>query len=179
MTVKNIIALLIVLVTAPLSLAGKTMPNLPEPAATSYVFIQSATTSTIKIINKDKALYQLTMHGVNPYLHYMSDRPKRIAGLIATNKFFQAWKTQAKNSFTTDAPNVSLEGMELHGIMQKKPVVVTLVLTNPHYDPKKNTVTYDATALGDNSVLSSQKTIKLNHTVLFLDSGWCPSCCCG
>ncbi len=144
----------------------------------SYFYVQASESATLQPVANKTGVYTLTLKKVQPYIHYMSDRPNRMTGLMSTDKFYNAWY-KGHNSFAKDAPNVSLSGMKLHGVYNQKLVTFVIALTNPTYNPKKEEITYEAKALGNEGDFIPNKPVTLQHVVLFLDSGWCPSCCCG
>jgi hypothetical protein len=168
----------VVLVTLSLMstmvLANNTVPSTEKA---SYVFIQNSASAVLNPVNNKPGTYTLTMKNVQPYINYFSERPNRMTGVMPTDKFFQAWQ-KGQDSFAKDAPNVSVSGIKLHGIYQQKVMNYVLALSNPHYDVKKNEITYDAKSL-ENGHIALNKAITLHNVVVFLDDGWCPSCCCG
>ena len=49
---------------------------------------------------------KMTLKGIGPTTIFFSDRPKRIAGHMDTEKFVADWKEgKGKNSFAADPPN--------------------------------------------------------------------------
>jgi hypothetical protein len=150
-----------------------------QDAKPNYVFIQSADSAVLTVVDKTKGLYALTLKQSQPYIHYVSERPNSYTGVMPTQKFIQTWAKAGHNSFAQDAPNVTVEGIQVHSFIHEKPVMLILELAKPSYNEKTHEVTYQAKSLSDNEILPKEKSIKLKHTVLFIDSGWCPSCCCG
>ncbi len=164
-----------------------TFANVEAPAQTksinkneSYLFIQLASEGILKPLKNSPSMYQLKLIGVQPYVTYFTDRPNRITGLLATTKFLRIWKENFNNNFRQDAPNVGVSGIKFHGIFRKQDVDFVLVLSQPFYNAKNNTMTYLATALTNNKKALPIKPITFGNVALFFDdTGWCPSCCCG
>lgn len=62
---------------------------------------------------------RLTLRGVSPVTLFFSDRPDRIAGNMATERFVPFWG-EGKDSFLSDPPNADLsilEGDTLHQVV--------------------------------------------------------------
>ena len=146
----------------------------------SYLFIQNAKNGILQVDPQDPKQYHLVLEGVQSYVMYFSDRPKRFSGLISTERFVSLWHARQKNNFSKDAPNVAVSGMKLHRIFRNKEMSVVFSLENPVYDDKNHTVTYDADLVGDPESVLPQAT-KLKDVVLFFDNAMniCtdPSCC--
>jgi len=140
-----------------------------------FVFIQSAQTAHLTMVDKKSHSYLLTMKMVSPVVHYISDRPQRIAGAILTSQFYKTWNAGTADSFQKDSPNVSLVGIEPIKNHQVKRVILPMVLSNPQYHQNKNEISYQVKLLGSSNVTQ----VSINNAILFIDSDWCPSCCCG
>ncbi|MDX1837291.1 hypothetical protein [Legionella taurinensis] len=150
----------------------------PDKAHTNYLFIQSAETGVLNV-TPEKGTYQLVLKNIQPYVTYFSDRPQRVTGLLPIERFLNEWQSNAKNGFKKDAPNVGIEGIQLHAFSRNQRINVVMVLSNPAYDKKANTLTYTAQALnGKQDAIKND--IQLKSIVLFIDNIMsCPSCCCG
>lgn len=142
----------------------------------SYLFIQLARSGTLQP-TAQKGVYKLTLYDVMPYVTYFSSRPNRITGLMPTEKFLKEWQNKT-NGFTNDAPNVGVEGVKIHHIIEKQDVSSVLVLSNPSYNTKKAQLTYTAKFLSADSADAPQGPIKLENVALFIDNvtQWCFSC---
>lgn len=143
----------------------------------SYFFVQSAASAKITTIDHDKGLYTLTIHNTPPRVTYFTDRPNRIIGLMSMKAFINLWKEPLKDSFGKDAPNVSIAGIKHYHLIEQKDVKLSMILSNPRYDEKNNSMTYDATLIGDKNSIKD-KTETLHHVVLFFDI-FSPGSCCG
>lgn len=69
-----------------------------------FLFVQNARSVTYKD-------GRLTLKGVNPMTILFSDRPERIAGHMATERFVPFW-SEGSQSFLLDPPNATLSFLE-------------------------------------------------------------------
>ena len=83
---------------------------------------------------------KLTLKGVSPTTVFFSDRPKRIAGHVATEEMIPLW-TEGKNSFTKDPPNATLSTFTGDGTVAN----VVVELKNPGLNGDQ--MTYDVRVL--------------------------------
>lgn len=143
----------------------------------NYVFIQNADKAILTPVKNTVNTYQLTLIKVHPYINYFSERPYRMSGMMPTAQFFKNWNV-GKDSFAKDTPNVSVSGIRLHGSDGNQIGDYLLALSSPNYNAANNTMTYEAKLLTRKEV-TLQKSVELKNVVIFLDDGWCPSCCCG
>ena len=81
------------------------------------LFVQSA-----KGMTYDKASGKLTLLGISPATIVFSDRPKRLAGHMATQEFVPFW-SEGQDSFVKDPPNATVS---IFGAQALNEVVVTL-----------------------------------------------------
>lgn len=110
--------------------AGAQAQDKAEPV--ELLFVQNA---------KDVSLEAgtLTLVGVAPTTLFFTDRPKRIAGHMATGDFVNSWGG-GENSFAADPPNASLS------VFGKDEIVdVVVTLKNPRLDG--DSLTYDINVL--------------------------------
>lgn len=148
------------------------------PAPTNYLFLQNAQSGVLKS-TPTQGIYQLTLQGLQPYVTYFSDRPNRITGLMTIDTFLKEWQGNVKSGIKTVAPNVGIEGIKLHAFSRNQEVSFIMVLSNPIYDKKSNTMTYTAHPLKAQGT-TNKDNIELHDIALFIDDfGSCPSCCCG
>ena len=98
------------------------------------LFVQSA-----KGMSYDKGSGKLTLQGVSPATIVFSDRPKRLAGHMATQEFVPFW-SEGQDSFVKDPPNATVS---IFGEQALSEVVVTL--RNPVL--KGDALTYDVKVL--------------------------------
>jgi hypothetical protein len=95
------------------------------------LFVQSAKSATL--VNG-----KLTLLGVAPTTVFFSDRPRRIAGHVATPEMIPLW-SEGKDSFLKDAPNATLSVFTPQGGV----VNAVVVLKNPVLSGDR--MTYDVT----------------------------------
>jgi hypothetical protein len=114
------------------------------------LFVQ---TSKDVVLEKGK----MTLKGISPMTIFFSDRPKRIAGHMATEDFVVDWKEgKGKNSFVDDPPNATLS------IFGKDEIVdIVVELKNPRL--KGNDLIYDI------GVLEQDHPITSGPCSLFID----------
>lgn len=169
---KLLIALFIMVTTlvSPLVLAT------PEPAnkaELSYLFIQVGTHGSLMPVKGKAGWYQLELRNVGEYVHYFSDRPNRITGLYPTAQFVSKWNNDNNpNGFNKMSPNAALSALNVH-LLKNKQVSTVLQLSNPTYNPQKNTMTYMAQILPGEEHIEPMK--HLEQVALFIDS-YCASC---
>ncbi|BCA94133.1 hypothetical protein TUM19329_04940 [Legionella antarctica] len=145
----------------------------------NYMFLQNAKLGILKSTKK-QGIYQLILTNVQPYVTYFSDRPNRITGLMSIDNFLKEWQSNVTSGFKKDAPNVGIEGIKLNAFSRSQPISVVMVLSNPIYDKKANTLTYTAHELDAKYAPVVKDGTKLENIALFIDNiGSCPSCCCG
>lgn len=99
----------------------------------------------------------LTLKNPDKHLVWFSDRPERNAGRTLLTDAVAQWNEQGLNQ---NPPNAALS-------MNKKERVV-LTITNPHYDPKTDTLTFQFAQVGDLFDLTSPVTFE--DGTLFIDS---------
>jgi hypothetical protein len=112
------------------SALGQTTPAATDHA--DFLFVQTA-----KQMSFDKATKKLTLSGVSPITLFFSDRPKRIAGNMATTAFLPFWST-GSDSFLSDPPNADLSILEGNVLKQ-----VVIVLKDPVLDGDNLTYTVE------------------------------------
>lgn len=112
---------------APLALALKTVQAAEGKGGheaaekADFLFVQNARSIT----HKDG---RLTLHGVNPVTILFSDRPERIAGHMATERFVPFW-SEGSQSFLLDPPNATVSFLA-HKEMED----AVVVLQDPRLD---------------------------------------------
>jgi hypothetical protein len=100
------------------------------------LFVQSASGASI-------SNGKLTLTGVAPTTVFFSDRPRRIAGHVATQEMIPLW-SEGKDSFLKDPPNATLSAFTTDGDV----VNAVVVLRNPIL--QGTTMTYDVTVTQGN-----------------------------
>ena len=101
---------------------------------------ESMFVQTAEGINSDGE--NLTLQGITPSTHYLSDRPKRVVGHKSTDDFVDLWSV-GDNSFEADPPNAVLAFLEPGA---DAPEDVVVVLKRPNLDGAGN-LSYSIDAL--------------------------------
>jgi len=112
------------------------------------LFVQSAKGATLEN-------GKLTLIGVGATTVFFSDRPKRIAGHVATPEMLSLW-SEGKNSFLKDPPNATLSAFTDAGVVNTVVVLRNPVLTGDR-------MTYDVT------VTQGNVPAKVDGASLFID----------
>ncbi len=131
----------------PSSATDQAQDNIEE---VQLLFVQ---TSKDVVLEKGK----MTLKGISPTTIFFSDRPKRIAGHMATEEFVVDWKEgKGKNSFVDNPPNATLS------IFGKDEIVdIVIELKNPRLNG--NDFIYDI------GVLEQDHPITSGPCSLFID----------
>lgn len=141
------------------------------PVNVSYV--QSSAYSEVRPVDMKKGVYQLVINDVSPYVSYFSDRPNRIVGQLPMSAFLKQWG-QGEHSFSLDAPNGILSGVQRTATGKHVPMNVVMVLSQPVYQASKQTMTYQVQILKD-APKSSDGSIMLHNATLIIDNA-CLTC---
>jgi len=123
----------------PSSATDQAQDNIEE---VQLLFVQ---TSKDVVLEKGK----MTLKGISPMTIFFSDRPKRIAGHMATEDFVADWKEgKGKNSFVDNPPNATLS------IFGKDEIVdIVIELKNPRLNG--NDFIYDIGVLEEGHPITS------------------------
>jgi len=152
MSVTKSIALAVVSVTTLASAAVAQVGlavNKDTTAKVEMLFVQSAKGATL--VNG-----KLTLIGVGATTVFFSDRPRRIAGHVATPEMISLW-SEGTNSFLKDPPNATLSAFDADGRVAN----VVVVLRNPVLAGDQ--MTYDVT------VTQGNLPAKVDGASLFID----------
>lgn len=137
-------------------------------------FVQSASAGNVKVLDKQKGIYKLTLKKFNPIVVYFSDRPQRVVHSITIGKFLTLWKEGA-DSLKNNPPNASLSAVTVNLTKGVKTLDLFLALTNPQYNKKDGTLTYTAFNLDQSMKIPDSQNF--HYITLFIDSGtFCTSC---
>ena len=137
-----------------------------EENRVELLFIQTAKEAVISKNRSNNGKFVLTLKGVNPEIAYFSDRPKRIAGKTSIQIFLNEW-SRGSQSFKADNPNAALVTRLSHSSSHGDSQENMVVLTNPRYDPRRNTLSYDIEPISNNSAIEEGVH---KDPVLFIDS---------
>ena len=136
---KSITLVLFAIASSSLSRAAIAQADYAVKDTTTKVemlFVQSAKGATL-------ANGKLTLTGVGATTVFFSDRPRRIAGHLATPEMISLW-SEGQNSFLKDPPNATLSAFTPDG----KVVNTVVVLRNPMLSGDR--MTYDVTVTQGN-----------------------------
>ncbi len=110
---------------------------------TEFLLVQVASDAELVPHPRRKKAYTLTLRGLQPTV-FFSNRPVRKAGHQSTKDFVANW-AKGPNNFADDPPNAELVIFN----PGKVPTAVTLVLSDPQWDPDRpNKLSYTGTFLG-------------------------------
>ena len=137
-----------------------------------YLFVQAAQRATIKL-DANTNNYKLELKSVMPYVTYFSERPKRYSSTMPLDQFLALWQDRAGNGFKNNPPNVDLHGMSVKIFTPDQPFNLTVELSNPTYDPRFQTLSYQAKPLSNKIPLP--ESVILSDVILFIDQV-CLSC---
>lgn len=129
------------------------------------LFIQNSAAAKILPHETDSAKLKLVMQNVMPNVIWFADRPVRKSGVISIEQFIGNWN-KGENSFAKNNPNAALSS-DANKKDGKVVEVDIVVLSNPLYDFKHKTLTYDIK--GDTSKLL-HKAGSYRNVVVFIDS---------
>lgn len=176
--IKSLISLVIslFLLSPALGLAG--LPVSMSGKNINFLYVQTAETAVLKPVNAEKGQFTLTLQDMPPYVSYFSDRPNRLVGMVSIQDFLKVWNSQNTQSFGKVPPNVTVSGIKIHHFTRNKDEFFMVELSNPQYNAKDKTLTYDALVIGKDKSLAPKEKDVLHHIILFIDT-WCPGCCCG
>ncbi|MCH9610843.1 MAG: hypothetical protein SP1CHLAM42_09180 [Chlamydiales bacterium] len=112
----------------------------------------------------------LNLHNVNDSVAFFSERPDRRAGSVTLNEFLENWDL-GHSSFLLQPPNAGF----IYYAPSKSPRArtahyseVNLVLRNPKYDSKSDTLSFDVTLLTPAMKIPAGELLE---PTLFIDSG--------
>lgn len=122
---------------------GSLSAFVPKPAAGEensfqLMFIQSAEEAVVKQNPKNPDRWVVTLRNVDPDVAYFSDSPKKMAGKLTVEGFLDEWKLGNKKN-----PTGSLVTQFSHA-SSGAGETGQIILSNPRFDKRNNTITYDA-----------------------------------
>jgi len=113
-------------------------------AVINLSFVLTAKTAILKTNND--GTYRLTFIGVNPYITYFNNRPKRNQGVAAMQNFMKAWNVGA-NNFQVNPPNAMLTAVKINNVENNNQQFYIFTLTSPKYSQKQNVMQFIAEPL--------------------------------
>lgn len=112
---------------------------------------------------------ELTLQDAAKSVVFFSERPNRRAGNLSVESFLENWN-QGEDNLNLEPPNAGLvyySPSESPRASTAKYSEINLVLRNPHYDSRRDTLTFDVTLLSPSSHLP--EGLMLEPT-LFIDT---------
>lgn len=92
---------------------------------------------------------RLTLRGVSPVTLFFSDRPERVAGNMATERFVPFW-SEGADSFLSDPPNADVSVLEKGKLLQAVVVLQDPVLEGDSLHYTVRIIGGDMPVLGEN-----------------------------
>lgn len=125
------------------------------------LFIQTAEEAILRQNPKDHNQWTLTLKNVDPEVAYFSESPRKMAGKVTISNFLEEWKIKSpknpKGALVTQFSHSSAEGSNNDR---------QIVLSNPRWNQRNNTLTYDvANPKGISSLTEGQH----QDPVLFIE----------
>lgn len=177
----------LIFILTPLQAIESQVKNLSEinpKKKEEVILIQSAHSGIIEKDKTKKDSFKITLHKVMPYLSYVDERPNRNVGKITLEEYLKMWSANDPESFQNDPPNAIIHASNNSSYNKNSnpkdsnktssQEYFTLVLSEPKYDPKTETLVYQAKQLvGDGENLPESATF--NHMTVIID-GICIGC---
>jgi len=160
----RILPLFLLLLTA-CSMRGDKKPIVED----RLLFILHAETASIDMMDGTTMNGMLTLHDVNDSVAFFSERPNRRAGNVPLKRFIDDWDSGA-DSFSLQPPNAGFIYFAPSDSPKRQTAhysELNLVLRNPRYNSKKDTLTFDYTLLSPGTHV---KEGSLLEPTLFIDS---------
>lgn len=137
---KGIAALLL---SAFVVSVGSLSAFVPKPAAGEendfqLMFIQTAEEAVVKQNPKNPDRWVVTLRNIDPDVAYFSERPKKMAGKVTVEGFLEEWKVGNKRNPTGALVTQFSHAGSGEGNGGQ------IVLSNPRFDKRNRTITYDA-----------------------------------
>lgn len=126
-----------------------------------YVFVETGQRIKIEKANNN---FKVIVYGAHPKVVYFSDNPKRDYGTIDNKQFVNNWKL-ANTYFKKNPPSVLINYYNASNHKYRQIDTGVFVLSNPAYDEKTHTVSYDATQIAGIPVNETYQY----YPVIFID----------
>lgn len=104
-------------------------------------FVLTAKTAILKTNND--GTYRLTFIGINPFITYFTNRPKRNQGVAAMQNFMKAWNV-GTNNFQVTPPNATLTAVKINNVENTNQQFYIFTLTSPKYNQEQNVMQFIA-----------------------------------
>ena len=139
----------------------------------SFLFVQTAKKATLESISGAIAAERITIENTAPSISFVNNHANESTGSISLNKFLHQW--DGPNSLKSISQNVYVSGTDNSANHKKVSFMAQLV--SPHYDAKRNTLTYDLKVTSSQSGVNNKLLVLTDVTISF-DNAVCPSCIC-
>jgi len=154
---------LIIMISALLLILSSNLSFAADKSG-KYVFVQTGERINIAHVKKNPNLFKMIIYKAHPKVVFFSDQPKRDYGTIANTQFVKNWKL-ADRYFQKNPPNVLINYYDPSKKMNHEIKTGILVLSNPAYDQKTHTVSYNAKQIAG----TPMKNIYHYYPVVFID----------
>lgn len=150
---------------ASLKLEGATHPKaLSDQMTSKTLFIQDASTASLKMDPHNPSQFILTLKGIQPRVIYMTWDSQHLAGVLELNEFLSIW-----NENELSSPHSIVRGYLSFKLNNNaSPQTDTFLLTNPLYNRSTNSLTFSASPILNNDNLAN-KTERFKNIVLVFD----------
>jgi len=147
--------------------AAPTTPSSTQPGTgdVQLMFIQTAEEAIVTRTTHPRK-YILTLKNINPEVAYVSDRPTKMAGKTTIQSFLREWNS-GQEGFSANNPNAALVTKTSNSSISSKGKETMVVLTNPRFDTKSKTLSYDIQTVGGSDTIEEGAH---EEPVLFIDS---------
>jgi len=131
----------------------------------SLIFLQQAQFATLKESTLHSGFYLLTLHNVNPYIIYFTQRPDRKKNIVPLQNFVNAWAV-GPNSFADNNPNAVIIATNINNTLNKNSPPLIVTLSQPRYDLNKNILQFLVKPLSSQTMLFHQ--INYDYVTIFI-----------
>lgn len=159
------IKFLLILLLTPFSLFAKAHPIiLKSKFETNVLFIQQASSATLRKSPTEPGKLQLILRGVYPKTLYISGNSKHIAGSLSLHDFLRIWEENSIQ-FQDSGPSAIMSYLSFKPTSQNGVETDSLELINPIYDSSSNSLVFIAVPEHEKVV----KTGRFKNVVLIYD----------
>ncbi len=116
---------------------------------------------------KENHRYYLTLNDIDSYVSFLTNRPKRIVGLVPIKKFVAFWD-KPNGKFFVNPPNVAISTVYSTKNVQLRHKEIFTSLTNPKLNLITDSISYEIKPLKNTKI--KLKSMHLGYTVIFFDS---------
>jgi hypothetical protein len=154
---------------------GETSEKISVPAASSeqYQLFYILHADHGAIASRREGGYQLILQNVQPYLMFRISSLELDANSISLSKFFKMWQSRSTVG-RSDKIKAELTSMRGDKSIEQQPLSQEIILTNSHYDAKRNEVLFEISFL--RSKIPSDLLEAIDEVNLFIDG--CQLCEC-